>query len=105
MTDEQIAAMVVKLTNWDASMCVASPKDTFSRMLRAAEAIQSLSARNAELEAENTRLRDALETIQNMHGTNPSDALADAPREDYLAFVLGEARKFARAALESKESK
>jgi hypothetical protein len=48
------------------------------------------------------RLRAALETIAtSFHGSNPSLAYADAPREAYLEHVLMEARRFARAALAS----
>lgn len=66
------------------------------RPLYASPANQSIR----ELEEEVKRLREALDTIAtSFHGSNPSMAYADAPREDYLEHVLMEARRFARSAL------
>lgn len=59
-----------------------------------------LASKLANAEGEIDRLREALDTIAtSFHGSNPSMAYADAPREDYLDHVLMEARRFARAAL------
>lgn len=59
----------------------------------------------ADKDVEIERYRNALETIAiNMHGSNPSLPYADAPREDYLAHVLWEARQLARAALKGDAS-
>lgn len=57
----------------------------------------------AELAAENKRLREALETVYlSFHGSNPSDAMADMSREDYLAYTLRSARLYAKETLEAK---
>ncbi|TAX57144.1 hypothetical protein ELI01_18885 [Rhizobium leguminosarum] len=45
------------------------------------------------------RLRDCLETITGIHGTNPSLPYADVPEADYLKHVLWEVRQLAREAL------
>jgi hypothetical protein len=55
-----------------------------------------LKARNAELEA-------ALREISYIHDGNPSPAMAGMPDVDYARFVLGEARRVARAALGEKK--
>jgi hypothetical protein len=52
-------------------------------------------ARIAELEA-------ALSDIAQMHGDNPSIAMADMPDGDYQRYVLSHARRIARAALKAK---
>ena len=51
--------------------------------------------RIAELEA-------ALSDIAQMHGDNPSLAMADMPDGDYQKYVLSHARRIARAALKAK---
>ena len=51
------------------------------------------------LQADNARLREALEIISNMHDGNPSDAMGNMPIADYRAVILAEARHVARAAL------
>jgi hypothetical protein len=52
-------------------------------------------ARIAELEA-------ALSDIAQMHGDNPSIAMADMPDGDYQRYVLSHARRIARLALKAK---
>jgi hypothetical protein len=52
-------------------------------------------ARVAQLEA-------ALSDIAQMHGDNPSLAMADMPDGDYQRYVLSHARRIARAALKAK---
>jgi hypothetical protein len=52
-------------------------------------------ARIAELEA-------VLQDIAQMHGDNPSTAMADMPDGDYQRYVLSQARRIARAALKAK---
>jgi hypothetical protein len=48
-------------------------------------------------------LEAALRDISHMHDGNPSPAMADMPDVDYARFVLGEARRVARAALGEKK--
>ena len=52
-------------------------------------------ARIAELEA-------ALSDISQMHGDNPSTAMADMPDADYQRYIFSQARNAARAALKDK---
>jgi hypothetical protein len=87
---------------------VLVPRDAFEAMLSSIGLSISHEAADIDaidvLQAENQRLREALETIAtSFHGNNPSMAYADAPREDYLAHVLFEARKFASSALERSD--
>jgi hypothetical protein len=56
-----------------------------------------------ELLAENERLREALRLIKNMHADNPSGAMCDVSREDYVEHILRCAKDVAREALECGE--
>lgn len=67
-------------------------------------ALAAKDATIAELEAENTQMRDALEYLSYIHDSNPSDAMADMPELDYARHMLFEARKLARAALEASRT-
>ena len=44
-------------------------------------------------------LQDALDTVAQAYGSNPSDALADLSEADYLRYYLGGLRSLAREAL------
>jgi hypothetical protein len=45
------------------------------------------------------QLEEALSDIAQMHGDNPSMAMADMPEGDYQRYILSQARKTAREAL------
>jgi hypothetical protein len=62
----------------------------------AADIIEDQQKRIEQLEA-------ALREISHIHDGNPSAAMAGMPDIDYARFVLGEARRVARAALEGKK--
>ena len=47
-------------------------------------------------------LEAALSDISQMHGDNPSIAMADMPDGDYQRYVLSHARRIARLALKAK---
>jgi hypothetical protein len=49
------------------------------------------------------QLEEALREISYIHDGNPSPAMAGMPDVDYARFVLGQARRVARAALGEKK--
>jgi len=63
---------------------------------RLADDIRKVLARIEQLEA-------ALREISHIHDGNPSPAMAGMPDVDYARFILGEARRVARAALGEKK--
>ena len=78
--------------NWsDTAMSVSN-----AALIAAAPDLHRIATEQA---VEIERLREALETLSNIHDGNPSDAMADTPPLDYARHMLWEARCIARKAL------
>jgi hypothetical protein len=93
MTDAPEKISATPETKSDAGMV----SDAYKGMPYATEDTRTdiSQARIAGLEA-------ALSDISQMHGDNPSIAMADMPDGDYQRYVLSQARRIARAALKAK---
>ena len=68
-------------------------KTAFLDLQKASEGISDLAM----------KYKEALREISHIHDDNPSLAMAGMPDVDYARFVLGEARRVARAALGEKK--